>query len=84
MAYTPLPNSSTTLEGLRFYLESELRRISAASVYLQANHLELTTLHASPSKPIEGMIVKADGTDWNPGGGAGIYARVSSAWVKLN
>ena len=30
-----------------------------------------------------GMIVQADGTDWDPGSGAGTYIRSDSAWVKL-
>jgi hypothetical protein len=47
------------------------------------NGVILTTLYAAPSRIYEGMIVKADGATWNPGAGAGIYARVSSAWTKL-
>ena len=27
----------------------------------------LPKLHAEPSKPRDGMLVYADGTDWNPG-----------------
>jgi hypothetical protein len=45
--------------------------------------IQLETLYAEPDKPREGMVVKADGTTWNPGSGAGVYARISSAWVKL-
>jgi hypothetical protein len=36
-----------------------------------------------PERPYEGMMVGADGTEWNPGSGRGVYARVNSAWVKL-
>ena len=39
--------------------------------------------YAEPSRPREGMVVNADGTEWNPGGGAGLYQYLSSAWVKL-
>ena len=39
-------------------------------------------LHVEPARLIEGMVVKADGTDWNPGAGAGFYG-YSGAWVKL-
>lgn len=44
----------------------------------------LNTIHAPPSKPREGMVVHADGTNWDPGSGAGRYERVGGAWVKLS
>lgn len=44
----------------------------------------LNTIHAPPSKPREGMVVNADGTNWDPGSGAGRYERVGGAWVKLS
>lgn len=39
--------------------------------------------YAAPARPREGAIANADGTNWNPGGGAGLYQYLSSAWVKL-
>ena len=42
-------------------------------------------LTAEPSTTFAGMIVRADGTTWNPGSGAGTYLRnaADSAWVFL-
>lgn len=42
----------------------------------------LRVLHAAPSKVFAGMLVNADGTDWNPGSGAGMYLRNegNTAW----
>lgn len=40
-------------------------------------------LDVAPTKPREGMIYGADGTNWNPGTGKGIYAYYGGAWVKL-
>lgn len=42
----------------------------------------LRVLHAAPSKVFAGMLVNADGTDWNPGSGAGLYLRneANTAW----
>lgn len=37
----------------------------------------------APAKPVNGMIVQADGVGWNPGAGAGYYERKGGAWVKL-
>jgi len=60
------------------------------SLYLQATakNPELTTLsmevlHNEPERLFEGLIACADGTDWNPGSGAGLYLYIGSAWTKL-
>lgn len=37
----------------------------------------------APSKPREGDLANADGTSWNPGGGAGLYQYLGGAWVKV-
>lgn len=70
------------LAGLSAFLQQELQNISTAQQD-ELDSTRLKTLYAAPSRIYEGMLVKADGTTWNPGSGAGIYARVSSAWVKL-
>lgn len=43
--------------------------------------LRLVPLHAEPDRPREGVIVYADGSDWDPGSGAGLYQYRSAAWV---
>lgn len=41
-------------------------------------------LHAPPEKPRHGLVVYADGTNWNPGSGEGLYRFSSIAtWVFL-
>lgn len=39
-------------------------------------------LHVAPTRTFGGMVVNADGTDWNPGSGAGMYLRneANTAW----
>ena len=37
----------------------------------------------APARPTAGMIVNANGTNWNPGAGAGLYQYLGGAWVKL-
>ena len=66
------------------FLRQELERISDAlqsPVYM----LALEILHAAPDRlPTDRVpMVFADGTDWNPGSGAGVYAYYSGAWNKL-
>jgi hypothetical protein len=43
----------------------------------------LQEFHREPEKPQEGMMVLADGTDWNPGSGAGFYGYRGGAWVLM-
>jgi hypothetical protein len=39
--------------------------------------------HVAPTKTQEGSLVFADGTDWNPGGGRGMYEYRGGTWQKL-
>lgn len=76
-----VPGDVTKQDFLR-WLQEELTNISIAMGQIEG--IMLDELHAEPSKPRNGMIVLADGTDWNPGGtGAGFYGRSAGAWVKL-
>lgn len=60
----------------------EARRVAQAFT-TPDNLLILDTLHAAPIRLRPGMIVLADGVDWNPGSGAGVYAYYNAAWQKL-
>jgi len=62
------------------YLERELRRISTAFSQVH-DHEEL---HAEPPKLHEGMVRYADGSDWNPGSGEGLYVRLSDRWISMS
>lgn len=39
--------------------------------------------NVEPEKPQNGIVVYADGTNWNPGSGEGFYGYEAGAWVKL-
>jgi hypothetical protein len=47
--------------------------------------IQLITLHVEPEKKRDGLIVLADGTDWDPGadGNPGIFAYYGGTWNKL-
>lgn len=77
--YTPnsVPTAPTDIPS---YLPGELRAIANAFTSQQP-FANLQTLNVAPSKPREGMIIKADGTNWNPGSGAGFYGYVGGVWV---
>lgn len=71
------------VEGpLAAYIHEEFLRISE-EIGLIREGRGLSPLALAPKKPREGMIVVADGTNWNPGAGLGAYEFRSGGWVKL-
>lgn len=76
MSYLPrqVPASPAELQG---FFTVELASIA------RALNGGLEVLHKEPNKTPDGLFVIADGTDWNPGSGAGVYARYGGAWHKL-
>jgi hypothetical protein len=46
-------------------------------------YVALTQWNAAPAKPFSGMTVYADGVNWNPGGGEGVYTYYAGAWNRL-
>jgi len=82
MAYVPTERTNITdIETLRAWATEEFRAISRE--LNETTALELRTVHVEPKRPREGMIVVADGTDWNPGAGGGAYVYFGATWVKL-
>lgn len=80
--YTPnLPPASDNVADLRDWLLRELQLIAESQ--LEQTAVELRPIFAEPERPVEGMLVFADGTEWNPGSGAGTYEYRGGAWVKL-
>ena len=63
-------------------MQQELAKIAQAMETADP-FITLDTLYAAPTKYREGTIVKADGTTWNPGSGAGVYCRRGAAWTFL-
>ena len=75
----PVPNKP---EDLPAYLREEFSRMSAIIGNLADGHYDES--NAVPSKPRAGDVRYADGTNWNPGSGEGIYLYLSTgAWSKL-
>ena len=81
MSYTPrIPPQNP--EELLPYLDDEFTRV--AQVLNRVESGEYQILYAQPSRIFPGLVVYADGTTWNPGGGEGIYRRsLANTWVKV-
>lgn len=69
------------LDDISAYLKKELENIAAAIDLARAGYVEF--LNVAPTRPREGDVTGADGTNWNPGGGKGIYAYYNGTWNKL-
>jgi len=64
------------------FLRRELQKIrEAMAAPVPFDYLE--QLHVEPAKPREGMVVLADGADWNPGYGPGFYGFTQGKWVPI-
>ena len=71
-------------EDLGMYVVTELKRLGN-TLFNQAT-FRLERMHVEPSRPREGDMRYADGTDWNPGSGEGIYYYKKGSpgsWVLL-
>jgi hypothetical protein len=80
IAYSPgqVPEDNNEL---RRFLAYELNKIQTSIAALALGHIDKT--HVAPVKPREGDIRFADGTNWNPGSGKGIYFYDGTVWKLL-
>lgn len=76
------PNAvPTDLKEIPRFLAEELQRLANELYASPARTIEF--LDVAPAKPREGMLYGADGTNWNPGSGKGVYCYYGAAWTKL-
>ena len=61
------------------WVARQLRRIVSESALTP--HVVFSVLAVEPAKPALGLVVYADGVQWDPGSGAGLYRYNGSAWV---
>ncbi len=81
MPYQPEYPVADISPDLAAYLVRELGRVSIALE--SVDKLQLTVLSVEPEKPRDGMIILADGINFDPGSGAGFYGRTAGSWVPL-
>lgn len=54
-----------------------------ADAFNEQDFVYLKQQNVAPVKPRTGMTALADGTNWNPGAGVGVYTYYGAAWHKL-
>lgn len=69
----------TPLDQLVAWVLRENQRISDALSFPQG----VEFVNVAPAKPRDGMLVGADGTNWNPGAGKGVYVYYATSWHFL-
>lgn len=69
-------------KDLPAFLSQELNRIARAMNEADETSA-LAPLAVEPKKVFDGLEVLADGTNWNPGSGAGRYYYFNNAWRFL-
>jgi hypothetical protein len=81
MSYRPgrVPDDPKLLPA---FLREEFQRMQKALDAPQKT-VRLLSLHAAPEKYGEGDVILADGTDFNPGSGKGLYIHDGTAWVLI-
>lgn len=82
--YVPTGNVPGDLDGIRRYLQLEFERIGGA-LESAFTHDSFEMLNVEPGKMITGKawVVYADGTNWDPGSGEGLYVKYGGTWRKL-
>lgn len=80
MSYVPAPTLAKTVEDLRRWATLELQRVAGAFTAAQTPTIPVLT--AAPAKPVTGQMAIADGTNWNPGSGRGLYY-YDGGWVFI-
>ena len=71
-------------EDMGIYVVNELKRLANVVLNQAIFRLELT--NEAPGRPRTGDIRFADGSNWDPGSGAGIYFASTASppvWTKL-
>lgn len=81
MPYSPKNLTGESLEDLRLFVISEFEAIQRALNLFDS--LRLKPRHKEPDRLVDGLVAYADGTDWNPGSGEGLYAYYGGGWNKL-
>ena len=79
----PAHGISTEPKAILSYMSRQFRNLAATLEAFQVNWVQMTVVHNEPDKPRAGMMVEVDGTNWDPGSGAGLYIYRGGAWTRI-
>lgn len=75
--------SSHTFDAVRIWVLEQFENLGAVLEGASFEQINLAELNRAPAKPRDGMVVLADGTNWNPGSGQGFYGYYNGSWKRL-
>lgn len=83
MSYQPNPINDESL--LAQYLNTELQKLANELQALKVDSVSFKPWSVEPDKPRTAQAYYADGTNWNPGHGKGLYTydEISADWTPL-
>jgi len=81
--YTPGNIPTDSIESLQLALKEELYKISESFKVGEFETINLQLLSAALDKQRAGDLINADGTNYDPGSGAGIYWFDGTIYTKL-
>ncbi len=76
-----VPPGGEEVSDLEEYVQDQFSQIEQA--FQEQDYVFLVKLYVEPSRPRDGLVVYADGTEWDPGSGEGVYVYYGAAWNKL-
>ena len=80
MLYQP-DQAPENIDSLARYVHTELMRVAAVLELAVVRSVEFQDVE--PTRAKDGMVCAADGTNWNPGSGQGVYVYYGAAWHFL-
>jgi hypothetical protein len=81
MQYQTPSDAPEDLKSFRDWVIDEFRNLSDATTEPEPDTLLLKEWNAEPDKLYNGLVAYADGTNWNPGGGRGLYIYQDGLWI---
>jgi hypothetical protein len=60
------------------FVQEELQAVARAMA--EQTEVQFAPLGREPDKPRDGLVVHADGVNWDPGSGEGPYVWYNSTW----
>ena len=80
--YSPRqPSGERTPEAVERWARDEFETLSR--MFTTGQVVQFQVLHVEPERPRQGMVVFADGTNWDPSDGEGLYVYKSGGWTFI-
>jgi hypothetical protein len=77
------PATQQWARSLMSSLQTYLGQIALATQNPNVVTVQFQVNYSPPNNPQPGWVAFADGTDWNPGGGRGLYVYSGGVWNLL-